>query len=216
MIADILNFDTIPRLRQNAFQGEVMHQTGDSADATPDTHEFAALLQRIAVERDKAAFRIVFRYFAPRVRAYLIGRQKSPNFADDVVQDVMLSVWRKAHTYDPAKAAVSSWIFRIARNRMIDHHRQSVRRTGYESAAEIEPESPPPQAEDLMVRSEDHDRVAGAMKHLPEKQRMILELSFREGLTHQEISTRTNVPLGTVKSNIRLAMQKLKSRLGET
>jgi len=136
--------------------------------------------------------------------------------ADDVVQDVMLTIWRKADTFDPAKAAASSWIFTIARNRMIDHHRRTSVKTHYESEAQMELPQPMQQADDLIIRGEDSQRVSKAVRTLPDGQAKILELSYRDGLTHQEIATRLNEPLGTIKSRIRLAMQKLRLHLGET
>jgi RNA polymerase sigma-70 factor (ECF subfamily) len=191
-----------------------MRDTANSSGTATEKDEFATLLRRVAVHRDKAAYRVIFRHFAPRVRAFLLGRQNSPAVADDVVQDVMLTIWRKAESYDPAKAAVSSWIFTIARNRLIDHHRRLVRRTDYEAEAQLEEPPQAQEADELMMRSEETRRVATALECLPDDQRQILELSYREGLPHQEIASRLALPLGTVKSRIRLAMQKLKTRLG--
>ena len=157
----------------------------------------------------------MFEHFAPRIRSFLINRRVPPALADDLTQDVMLAVWRRAASFDPAKAAVSTWIYTIARNLHIDHFRKQVRAGKMdEQDPYLQPE-PAPEAEELVSRSEDVDTVARALAGLSADQKSVLELAFVEGLSHSEISTRLDLPLGTVKSRVRLAMTKLRLSLGD-
>lgn len=192
-----------------------MRQQDKPRSAELERDEYSSLLVRVAVDRDRSAYRTLFNHFGPRVRAWLIGRMGQPAIVDDVVQDVMLTIWRKAGTFDASRATASSWIFTVARNRMVDHHRKTTTKIRYEteSIKEIPPEIEP--ADELMMRSEDVKRVSEALQGLPDGQAQILELSYRGGFSHQEIASKLNLPLGTIKSRIRLAMQKLKLRLGE-
>lgn len=181
----------------------------------PDGAALALLVGRIAVERDRAAFRELFDHFAPRVRGFLVKRGLPPAQADDLAQEAMLAIWRRAESYDGSKSAVSTWVYSIARNLHIDQYRKSVR------AGRVDLSDPSLQpgeaaaADDLCERAEEIDSVAEALSTLPADQREVLDLAFVEALSHRDIADRLDLPLGTVKSRIRLAMVKLKTRLGE-
>jgi RNA polymerase sigma-70 factor (ECF subfamily) len=175
---------------------------------------FADLLVAVAELQDREAFAELFAYYAPRVKSYLVRLGADSALAEEIAQDVMVTVWRKAGLFDRAQASVSTWIFRIARNRRIDLFRRSKR-------PELDPEEEMilpsgVEAPDARIEAmETETRVRAAMKDLPEEQVLLLKLAFYEGLSHSEIAARLGAPLGTVKSRIRLAFAKMKVRLGD-
>lgn len=176
--------------------------------------EMAALLHRVGQYRDREAFRVVFDHFAPRIRAFLIGRKLTPARADDLTQEALLNVWRRADRYDSGKAAASTWIYAIARNLHIDHYRKVQRQALDEDDPHFHFDDTP-DAQELVERSEDVGAITAALESLPEEQREVIKLSFTEGQSHQEIAKTLALPLGTVKSRIRLALGRLRSVLGE-
>ena len=173
---------------------------------------FANCMGRIARERCRASFAELFEHFAPRLKSYLIRLGSDPLAAEEIIQEVMLNVWRKADQYDATQASVSTWIFRIARNRRIDSHRRLAR-------PDLDPEDPllrPPDAEspDVIVnRHQIEIVVRRELETLPEEQLTLLQAAFYDGLSHSEIAKRFELPLGTVKSRIRLAFQRLRRSL---
>lgn len=175
---------------------------------------FADLLVAVAERQDREAFAELFAYYAPRVKSYLLRLGADGALAEEISQDVMVTVWRKAGLFDRAQASVSTWIFRVARNRRIDLFRRSKR-------PELDPEEEMilpsgVEAPDARIEAmETEARVRAAMKDLPEEQVLLLKLAFYEGLSHSEIAARLGAPLGTVKSRIRLAFAKMKVRLGD-
>jgi len=175
---------------------------------------FADLLVAVAERQDRQAFAELFAYYAPRVKSYLLRLGADSALAEEIAQDVMVTVWRKAGLFDRVQASVSTWIFRIARNRRIDLFRRSKR-------PELDPEEEMilpsgVEAPDARIEAmETEARVRAAMKDLPEEQILLLKLAFYEGLSHSEIAARLGAPLGTVKSRIRLAFAKMKVRLGD-
>lgn len=177
-----------------------------------DRERMAACVARIAASADRAAFSEVFAVFAPRLKSYMVRLGADGALAEELVQEVLLTVWRKAGQYDPAQASVSTWIFRIARNRRIDAHRRTHR-------PELDPEEPalqPSAAEApdaAFERNTSEANVREALKSLPHEQFILLQSAFYEGLSHSEIARLHNLPLGTVKSRIRLAFNKLRGLL---
>ncbi|WP_203291341.1 sigma-70 family RNA polymerase sigma factor [Maricaulis parjimensis] len=192
-----------------------MTQDSERARPASQARAFAALMQRVGQERDRTAFGQLFEHFAPRIRTFLLNRRVVPAQADDLTQEVMLAVWRRASSYDASKAAVTTWIYTIARNLHIDHFRKTVRAGKMDEQDPILQPEPAPEADDLLSRSEDVDQVSRALADLPDDQKTVLELAFVEGLSHSEIATRLDLPLGTVKSRVRLAMSKLRLSLGD-
>ena len=180
---------------------------------TPDARELNALLGRVAQERDRAAFASLFGHFAPRVKAYLLRMGAAPALAEDLAQEALLSLWRKAHLFDPAKASAATWLFTIARNLRID----AIRR---EKRPELDPDDFLPQpeaaADDGLALADEENRLRAALKDLPLDQIQVVELSFFADKPHSEIAQELGIPLGTVKSRLRLAMARLKRVLGET
>jgi len=182
--------------------------------ADADRTRFADLLVQVAAKQDRTAYSELFGYYAPRVKSYLMRLGADGGQAEEIAQDVMVTVWRKASLFDRNQASVSTWIFRIARNRRIDVFRRTRRPDLDPEETMILPagvEAPEARVEAM----ETETRVRDAMKDLPEEQLHLLKLAFYEGLSHREIAEKLDVPLGTVKSRIRLAFAKMKSRLGD-
>ena len=176
----------------------------------PQAQELNALLGRVAATRDRAAFAALFAHFAPRVKAYLLRLGAPPALAEDLAQEALLSLWRKAHLFDPAKASAATWLFTIARNLRID----AIRR---ERRPELDPDDFAPEAEpaadDGLALADDEARLRAALKGLPPDQIQVIELSFFADKPHSEIAVQLDIPLGTVKSRLRLAMARLKRAL---
>lgn len=176
---------------------------------------FDAALRRIAEARDRAAFQELFEHFAPRVKAYAMKLGASAQGAEDLAQEAMLTVWRKAGLFDPARAAASTWIFTIARNLRIDLLRRErlMRLDGGDPS--LAPESEPDAGEGFEAR-QDGEALARALATLPAEQSQIVMLSFFSDKPHSQIAEELNIPLGTVKSRLRLAMARLRASLGES
>ncbi len=156
---------------------------------------------------DKDAFVELFGHFAPRVKSFLMKSGASHDVAEECAQDVMATLWRKAHLFDPGKASVSTWIFTIARNRRIDMLRKEKRPEPEDLP--WGPEAEPDQA-DAMALQQETDQLGQAMAQLPEKQRKLIEAAYFGDLSHSEIAAQTGLPLGTIKSRIRLALERLR------
>lgn len=178
----------------------------DAADET--------LLVSIGASKDRAAFKELFRRFAGRIKAFLIKGGAAPDQAEEVVQDVMVTIWRKSGSFDPQKASAATWIFTIARNRRIDVIRRERRPEPDPQDPLYKPDAPdtPQQA---LARGDRDKQVREAMASLSEEQREIIRLSFFAGLAHGEIAEQLGIPLGTVKSRTRLAFNKLRTVLGD-
>lgn len=174
--------------------------------------EHRALVARVAVERDRDAFKALFDYFGPRVKSLLIRSGADHALADDLVQDVMMTVWRKVELYTPERGSVSTWVFTIARNARIDHLRRASSKP-YDDIEELEIATDDNDAEDKTLASQQAERIAEALVELPEDQRDVIRLAFIEDLPQVEIAARLDLPLGTVKSRMRLAYGKLRRNL---
>ena len=161
--------------------------------------------------KDQAAFAELFAHFAPRVKGFLMKSGASPDLAEECAQEVMATLWNKAHMFDPAKASVSTWIFTIARNRKIDILRKQ-RRPEPEDLP-WGPESEPGQ-EDVLVHQQETELLGAALAALPAKQRELIQKAYYGELSHSEIAAQTGLPLGTIKSRIRLALDRLRHTMG--
>lgn len=182
--------------------------SGDSARA-----DHGAWIAAIAAHADRDAFARLFRHFAPRIKAYCMKRGSSPTAAEEIAQEAMVQVWRRAAQFDPAKACASTWIFTIARNKRIDSFRR-------ESRPEITPEDigaeeAGPDGFDHIADAEAGDRLAAEVGNLPADQAEVIRKAFFEDKTHQDIARELDLPLGTVKSRIRLALGRLRKSMSE-
>lgn len=176
-----------------------------------DDWRWPELIARIRDQADTEAFAALFNHFAPRVKAFLIKGGAPAALAEECAQDVMATVWQKAALFDASRASVATWIFTIARNRRID----TVRRDRVVEPEDVDwgPEQLPDQAE-AYDASEDAARLGVALRQLPEPQRKLVERAFWGDLSHSEIAAETGLPLGTIKSRIRLALERLRQSLG--
>lgn len=190
-----------------------MSRQKSTSDISSELERDVALLVRIA-KRDQTAFAAFFDLYAVRVKAFLLRYGTDDSDADDIAQDAMVQVWRKAETFDPKKASPSTWVFTIARNRRIDRLRKIARAKPIEDDPLFQPD-PEPDAVDVISAGELEGRVRMAMSALPKEQRQVIEASFFIGMSHGEIAETIKLPLGTVKSRIRLAFKSLRAALGE-
>ena len=170
------------------------------------------MLSGLAENRDKEVFSQLFTHFAPRLKSMLMGTGTDPETAEEVAQEAMISVWRKCGMYDPKKASASTWIFTIARNLRIDRFRKEKRPEFDPNDPSLVPEAEP-MADDQLSMNDRQALVKAALQELPGEQREVVTLSFVESLSHQEIADRLNLPLGTVKSRLRLSFEKLRTSL---
>lgn len=184
----------------------------EPGDVVSQSEEFAALMRAVAASQDRAAFARLFDHFAPRIKSYLLRLGASDALSEELTQDVMLTLWRKADLFDPQKSSVGTWLFRIARNRRID----ALRR---DRSADLDPNEPmlipeaAPKADDVYDSAKRDERIRVAMKDLPEEQLGLIKMAFFSGLSHSQIAEETGIPLGTVKSRIRLAFGRLRRTL---
>lgn len=177
--------------------------------------QMSVCLQRIGDSKDHAAFETVFRFFAPRVKAYLMRSVREPNASEELMQETMVQVWRKAVQYDPAKASASTWIFAIARNLRIDAYRKENRpEVDFNDPALVpEPERQP----DHWVEGEQASvHIRTAMADLSSAEQAVLRLAYFEDKSQSMIAEQLQIPLGTVKSRLRLAFSKLRRALEPT
>jgi RNA polymerase sigma factor (sigma-70 family) len=171
--------------------------------------DWVALMVRVRDHQDEEAFAVLFRYFAPRVKAFLIKSGAPYTVAEDCAQDVMATLWQKAMLFDPERASLTTWIFTIARNRRIDVLRKARRPTP-EELFWMADTSVSEQGEAAVVVQQESDRLALALTALPNAQRVLIEQAYYRDLSHAEIASQTGLPLGTIKSRIRLALEKLR------
>lgn len=177
--------------------------------AVAQNEAFASLVEEVARSQDRTAFITLFDHYAPRINAYLIRLGTPSGVAEELTQEVMVTLWRKAGLFDRTKSSVGTWLFRIARNRRID----SLRR---DRLGDLDPNEPSFQPQDNLDPDDYLDaqvreaRIREALKALPEEQLRLVELAFFKSLSHSQIADETGLPLGTVKSRIRLAFTRLR------
>jgi RNA polymerase sigma-70 factor (ECF subfamily) len=174
--------------------------------------EEGALVKRMA-DQDQSALRELYQRYAGRVQAIALRCLGVRGDAEEVVQETFVEVWRRARDFDDRRGSVGAWLTTIARTRAIDRlrSRSSASRATTASAAEV-PE-PVPSPGDTAMQRQAQERVRAALATLPAEQRQALELAYFEGLSHSEIAQRTGQPLGTVKTRVRLGMEKLQKVL---
>lgn len=161
-------------------------------------------------DRDRNAFANLFDYFAPRLKGFIIKSGLSGAQAEEIVQDVMLIVWRKAAQFDPHRAQVSAWVYQITRNRQIDLLRKNNRPIPEEL---IDTPNLECDASQMLAMDQEAQHLKQALSSLSETQRHVIEQAYMGELTHQQISEQTGIPLGTIKSRIRLGLERLRLEL---
>lgn len=182
-----------------------------SAPSSPTGDDWPALMRRVADQRDREAFGRLFSHFAPRVKSYLIRSGSTDGAAEDLAQDALVMVWRKAALFDPAQAAVSTWIFTIARRLRIDAARRHQLDGAGDECFEFDRlEADQPGVAEHADATRQARRVREALERLPPEQAQVLRLSFYDDEPHARIAAELGLPLGTVKSRIRLAVAHLR------
>jgi RNA polymerase sigma-70 factor (ECF subfamily) len=162
--------------------------------------------------RDRQAFARLFDHFAPRLKAMVMRSGTGSGQAEEIVQEVMLTAWRKAAQFDPERAQVSAWIYQIARNRQIDVLRKESRPVPEELS---QPEEGPPDAGRMLAVEQEAGLLRQALGALSETQRRVIEQAYFGEMTHQDIHETTGLPMGTIKSRIRLGLERLRHELRE-
>lgn len=183
-------------------------------DAAAPPTETGAQIVAIAASADMAAFEALFMEFSPRIRAYLLKLTRNNQAAEDLMQETMLAIWRKAGQFDPDRGKASAWIFTIARNIWIDAWRKQKRPAFDPDDPALVPAAEP-EAGDMLELKQSGAALHAALKTLPEEQVELIRLSFFEEDSHSTIAARTGLPIGTVKSRIRLAFGRLRTALEE-
>lgn len=171
-------------------------------------------MKAVAEAGDRAAFGALYDHFAPRLKAYLMRLGAAEDVAEELAQESLISAWRRAASFDPVQASVATWLFTIARNKRIDRLRREKRPEFDPSDPALVPE-PPAQPDQGLETARDETRVHEALQALPAEQVHLLRLAFFSDLSHRDIAEKEQLPLGTVKSRIRLALAKLKTHLGD-
>lgn len=205
-----LSLAPAPRLWRNRNDCETIRvQDSQAQEPNPLTQ----WLQRVRDQRDRVAFGKLFTHFAPRLKTMFQRSGFSGAQAEEIVQDVLLTVWRKADQFDAARAEAGAWVYGIARNRMIDVARKDRRPMPEELRLPQEQRSEDPTQ--VYALEQEVARLRQAVAALPEQQRLLVEHAYLGELSHSEIEGLTGLPLGTVKSRIRLGLDRLRHSLRE-
>jgi RNA polymerase sigma-70 factor (ECF subfamily) len=208
----------LPTLNSVRGQRGVMGEQAIGPDklmrSSPSAEHFATLMAAVAGERDRSAFAEIYDHFAPRLKGYLRRRGSDAGQAEELAQEIMLTVWRKARLYDPAQANVSTWIFTIARNRRIDALRRE-RRPEFDATDPAFVPDNEPSPDDALAASQDSAMLRRAIEDIPDEQGTLLRMAFYDDKSHSSIADELGLPLGTVKSRIRLALAKLRRSIEE-
>ncbi len=181
-----------------------------------DPKQWNPFLEKIGKNKDKQSFRVIYEHFGPLIKSYFVAKypnQNSIQMVEELVQEVMIKVWQKASSFDPKKAAASTWIFTLARNARIDMLRRQNKYTGTTSIEtediwEDETDNGP---YTMLQHARNHHTVKDSLTQLPDEQAEVLKKVYIESKSHSEVAEELNLPLGTVKSRVRLALTKLKS-----
>ncbi|MCW5774009.1 MAG: sigma-70 family RNA polymerase sigma factor [Rhodospirillaceae bacterium] len=175
---------------------------------------FAALLRAIATKRDRAAFAELFTAFAPRLKAFMMRGGADADTAEELAQEALIQVWRRAESFDPKRAGVSTWIYTIARNKRIDRLRRE-RRPALSEDEYVATLGEPERGDDVAERNQAETRLGRSLRELPEDQATVVRMAFYEDKSHSDIAAELKLPLGTVKSRIRLALARLRGLVQE-
>ncbi|MBB4211213.1 hypothetical protein CCR85_08670 [Rhodothalassium salexigens] len=192
-----------------------MPQPSAARSAGVTEADLRAMMVAIAQERDRAAFARLFAHFAPKLKAYGMRAGADPHTAEEIAQEAMVAVWRKAASFNPAKASVSTWLFTIVRNKRID----MLRREGRPDLREedfLHLEQPVETQDETYEANETGAVLADRIAGLPDDQALVIKKAFYEDKSHRAIAEELGLPLGTVKSRIRLALTRLKTTLPDS
>lgn len=192
----------------------MMDRQNQTAEPTSKAERHARLMSDVAQRRDKQAFAEIFEYFGPRLKAFMMRKGADAEQAEDLAQEAMIAVWNKADKYAVSKGGVTTWIFAIARNLRIDRLRRERSALYYDIDDYDEPSSDPI-SDEVVSTNQEAKIIASALSALPEEQQQIMVMAFMEDRTQAEIAALLDLPLGTVKSRMRLAYRKMSEALKE-
>ncbi len=196
-------------INYNSNKNVMRHSTvKKSSDITEN--DLGNYLRDIGENQDRIAFSNIFKHFAPRLKSFFVKLGCSEVQAEEIIQEVMIAVWTKSSTYDKSKSSVSTWIYTIAKNKRIDKIRKETKHNTVESDESLEIPVPSVQEEQLLS-SEVTEKIHHSLQFLPKEQAELLKLSYFYEKTHSDIAKDLSLPLGTVKSRIRLALSKMKN-----
>jgi RNA polymerase sigma factor (sigma-70 family) len=195
-------------------RGSTESETAPGDARVSKSERLCDLMEAVRVDRDPTAFADLFRHLAPRIKRLQVSHGASPAVAEDLTQEAMLAVWRRAETFNPQRASATTWAITIARNKQIDLLRAASRRpdipwvpTGEDMPADD------PDPELGLHREQSGAIVRRAVQSLPRAQEQVLHKAFAEAKSHREIAAELGLPLGTVKSRIRIALAHLRATL---
>lgn len=177
-----------------------------------DGERLKQLVSAVAKTRDRQAFAELFAHFAPRLKAFMMKKGADAATAEDLVQETMVAVWNKAPLYEPSRGAVSTWVFRIARNQRIDRLRRETHHH-YADIDDYDEPSDEPASDEMLIDREADDLLEAAIAELPAEQMEVIKLAYIDDFAQSEIARRLGLPLGTVKSRMRLAYARLRREL---
>lgn len=215
----VQSFNSYPQMVNMALTVQSDRNTVQAPENRND--DWSALLTRVGAERDRAAFERLFRHFAPLIKGFHHSRNTQvlcAEAADELVQEVMFRVWRRAPSFDSRKASASTWIYTIMRNCRIDLLRRNSRHQGADNDIDVDDiwdESTDDQPLVFLQQRRNERDVTEGLRSLPADQSHVLKKAYMEGKSHSEISAELGLPLGTVKSRVRLALKKLQASLGK-
>ena len=183
-------------------------------DGAPNKEDPRHWISAIASRRDRAAFAALFGFYAPRIKSMLMRMGATADAGEDLAQETMLAIWRKATYYDPGRASALAWVYTIARNLRIDLLRREKLAALYATDAPVAAEEPD-RPDALFNAAQCSERISTALDQLPAEQVRVVKLSFFEGRAHSDIAALLDLPVGTVKSRLRLGMERLRKLLGD-
>ena len=189
--------------------------SGFSNDNQKNLSEWDKLLIQVGNNRDRSAFKALYEHFTPRLKSFLLRIGSDDSTAEEVCQESMIMVWRKAETFNPESAGASTWIFTIARNKRIDKLRKDRRPLPDLNDPSFY-KKPIDKSDDILQRVEEEKKIKKALKNLPPEQAKLILSAYYDEKSHRKIADETNLPLGTVKSRIRLAINRLRTQLEES
>ena len=185
------------------------NSASDAAQASDERLRETRLLTQLQQRRDTSIFDQIFKLFAPKLKSYLISLGSPQDEAESVVQDVMVTVWTKSHLFNADKASARTWLFTLVRNRYIDLKRANSRQVrAYDQYAESGVETST--SSDIQLNHTAGQEVSLLLEKLPKEQAEILLMAYVEGKSHREIAEQLQIPIGTTKSRVRLAFNRLR------
>ena len=216
MVAAIRALTVPTRARPGVPRGVVARLSTSASKGPKAKVDWADLIGRVASAADREAFKRLFEHFAPRIKGLMLKAGCSADEAEEIAQTALIAVWRKANQFDPSTSGAAAWIFTIARNLRIDMFRSKARADRVRGVAEL-PDTPDPAepVDAVLSRVQDAARITSAIERLSAEQSRVVRLSFIEEKPHPEIANLLGIPLGTVKSRIRLAINRLRELLDE-